>query len=100
VLIEQSIVQLKERTFTNVPVVVRNAGSRLRYTISPDSISVSVEASPALLDSISADQFEVSVDISSSLPGSTFVSPRVTFPSGLRLVDVKPNEILIEVPRE
>lgn len=100
VLIAQDIVQLMERTISNIPLSVRNANSSLQYTIVPDTISVTVEASPAVLDSISADQIEASIDIASALPGSTFVSPRVTFPKGLRLVDVKPNEILIEVPRE
>jgi YbbR domain-containing protein len=100
VLIAQDIVQLKERTISNIPLGVRNANSSWQYAIVPDTISVTVEASPALLDSISADQIEASIDIAAALPGSTFVSPRVTFPKGLRLVDVKPNEILVEVPRE
>jgi YbbR domain-containing protein len=100
VLIAQDIVQLKERTISNIPLSVRNANSNWQYTIVPDTISVTVEASPALLDSISADQIEASIDIAAALPGSTFVSPRVTFPKGLRLVHVKPNEILVEVPRE
>jgi YbbR domain-containing protein len=100
VMIAQDIVQLKERTISNIPLSVRNANSNWQYAIVPDTISVTVEASPALLDSISADQIEASIDIAAALPGSTFVSPRVTFPKGLRLVNVKPNEILVEVPRE
>ncbi len=100
VLIAQDIVRLMERTISNIPLSVRNANTSWQYAIVPDTISVTIEASPALLDSISADQIEASIDIAAALPGSTFVSPRVTFPKGLRLVDVKPNEILVEVPRE
>jgi hypothetical protein len=100
VTIEQDVIELKERTFTGIPVGARNPESHPGFSVTPDSISVTVEAPPAILDSISSDQFEVWIDIAATLPGSTFVAPRVTFPKGLRLVDVTPSEIRIEVPRE
>ena len=99
VLIEQSIVQLSERTFTGIPVIVRHGESHAGYTIAPDSISVTVEIPPSLLDSVTADQFTASIDIAKALPGSTYVTPRISIPKGLHLVDVKPKEIQVEVPR-
>jgi hypothetical protein len=68
--------------------------------MTPESVSVTVEAVQEVLDSVTIDQFSASIDLSSALPGSTFVSPRITFPTTLRLVDVKPKEIRIEVPSE
>ena len=100
VVIAQDIIRLAERTFTGIPITLRHAASLPTLSIKPESISVIVEAIPSLLDSISADQFSASITIDSVLPGSTFVEPRVTVPKELRLVDVIPKEILIEVPRE
>ncbi len=100
VIIEQDIIELRERTFTGIPVSTRGTESHPKFTVIPDSISVTVEAPQSVLDSISADQFEVWIDIAAAMPGSTFVAPKVSFPKGLRAVNVKPNEILVEVPRE
>lgn len=100
VLIEQNIIQLSERTFSDIPIELKNGKRDSIYTIIPTSVSVTVMALPAVLDSISSKQFAASIDVSGVAPGSTFVSPSVTFPNGLSLIDVKPKEIRVEVPRE
>ncbi|MBU1319680.1 MAG: hypothetical protein KKG33_10135 [candidate division Zixibacteria bacterium] len=100
VLIEQNIIQLMERTFSDIPIGVRNKVPDSTYTIVPTSVSVTVMALPAVLDSLSAGQFAASIDVAGVPPGSTFVSPIITFPNGLHLIDVKPKEIRVEVPRE
>lgn len=100
VMIEQDITALRERTFRGIPVRTRGGDMPSGYAVVPESISVTVEAPQVVLDSLSADQFEVWIDVSAAMPGSTYVAPKVSFPSGLRAVNIKPNEILIEVPRE
>lgn len=100
VALEQNVIQLSERTISDIPVQLRNAKSDSVYTIVPTSISVTVMARPESLDSISAGQFSASIDVRGVAPGSTFVAPTVTFPNGLRLIDVIPKEIRVEVPRE
>jgi len=100
VVIEQNIIQLMERTFSDIPISVRNKVPDSTYTIVPMSVSVTIMALPAILDSLSAEQFAASIDVAGVSPGSTFVSPIVTFPNGLHLIDVKPKEIRVEVPRE
>ncbi len=100
VLIKHDVIRLAERTFAGIPVVFKHSASFPDLTIKPESVSVIVEAVPSLLDSINVDQFSASITIDSVQPGSTFVEPRVTIPEKLRLIEIMPKEILIEVPRE
>jgi len=100
ILAEQEVIELSERTISGIPLTIRNSASLPSFTVKPESISVTVEAIPELLDSLSVDEFKAYINLGEAVPGSTFVTPDITVPRGLQLVDTRPKEILIEVPRE
>ena len=97
--IEQTVIRLQERTYSGIPLKVTDTAGRTGYTILPDSIAATVEGKTEVLDSIDADMFRASVSIATAAPGSTFVSPTVSIPPGVRLIDVRPKEILIRIPQ-
>ncbi len=96
--IEQSVVRLQERTYSGIPLRVTDTAGRSNFTILPDSITATVEGKSAILDSLASEMFRASVSLATAKPGSTFVSPAVSTPQGVRLIDVRPKEILIRIP--
>lgn len=98
-VIRQSIIRLQERTYSGIPLKVTDTAGRSDFTILPDTVAATVEGRSALLDSLVSEMFRASVSLATAKPGSTFVSPTVSIPQGVRLIDVQPQEILIRIPR-
>jgi len=97
--IEQTVIRLQERTYDGIPLKVTDTAGRTGYSILPDSIAATIEGKTEVLDSIDVGMFRASVSLTIAKPGSTFVSPTVSIPPGVRLIDIRPKEILIRIPR-
>jgi YbbR domain-containing protein len=96
----QSIVNISPieggTTVTEQPIV-QGLGERFAATFSPESVDVILSGPVPLLESLNPDDMFVILDLSSLLPGTHVVTPRVVLPEGIRQEGVLPETVEVVI---
>ncbi len=74
----------------NVRPIVQGLGRGMEASVSPETIDVILSGPIPLLDSLNSDDMFVILDLSSLLPGTHVVTPRVVLPEGITNEGVLP----------
>ena len=81
----------------NVPVVPRN-GRRGEPTVTPPAVTVVVRGAREVVEALSPDELEASVDLEGLGEGQVQLPVRVTPPQHVIVVRVEPAQVLVRVP--
>jgi len=93
--VQQSVMALVSKTYNNVPVGVVFGNDSLDVEVFPGTVSIVVEALSEAFDSLTDDSFSATISLGAEVGDSVLVKPSVSIPTGVRLVEVKPSEILL-----
>ncbi len=85
-----------ESAFT-VAVKTSGAEAGVLATVVPSTVSVTVAGEMPVLQTLTADEITVTVDLSDLSPGTHRLAPVVELPAGLELVGVDPVEVVVTV---
>jgi YbbR domain-containing protein len=92
-----SIVPIESSLSVSRAPVLQGLDSSLRATVSPERIDVIVSGPQPRLDMLTTDDVRVTVDLSTLLPGTHVVAPRVVLPEGLRQEGIIPQSIEVTI---
>ncbi len=87
----------KEQEFKAVPVEVRGVGANLAVSEIPGSINVRVQANQNVIAELNPRAIQVFVDLSSAKAGKTVVPVQVKAPTGVKIVDLRPQEVTVKL---
>jgi YbbR domain-containing protein len=99
VTVSAETARLAERTIGSIPVMIDDFAAD-KVLLTPSSVSLVVEAPTEILDSVSAASFSASIDKGKLRSGSSRIVPTIKVPHGVKLVEIVPNEIRVEVRGE
>jgi len=85
--------------FSSLPVEVIGLGSGLEATVTPTTTSVSVLAPRSLLETMTANDIKVRVDVTGLGPGTHVVTPDVTVPQRATWLGNDPAQITVVITR-
>jgi hypothetical protein len=88
------------KTFYNLPVlVVSSAADVRRFKVAPETVAVTVQGDPKLLDGLESDDIRALVDLT-GIESGTLVRKRieVSTPAGVTHVSVVPTEVRVIFP--
>ncbi|MGN6485104.1 MAG: CdaR family protein, partial [Thermomicrobiales bacterium] len=85
--------------FSSLPVEVIGLGSGLEATVTPTTANVSVLAPRSLLETMTANDIRVRVDVTGLGPGTHAVTPDVTVPQRATWLGNDPGQITVVITR-
>ncbi|MGN6033146.1 MAG: CdaR family protein [Thermomicrobiales bacterium] len=85
--------------FSSLPVEVIGLGSGLEATVTPTTANVSVLAPRSLLETMTANDIRVRVDVTGLGPGTHVVTPDVTVPQRATWLGNDPGQITVVITR-
>lgn len=87
------------QTLSDQQVVVTGRAPGLNVRVDPGTVTVMLDAPPDVLKRIKPGDVKVTVDVSNQSPGVYELRPKVTVPSGARLVGSDPPTIRVTIER-
>lgn len=85
------------RSFQNLPITVLTTASDLtRYEVSPTSVQLTLRGDPNLLERVHPAELEVYVNLTENSPIRIKRRLHINVPSGLQVVSLQPEEVLVE----
>ncbi len=85
-------------SITRLPVSVIGLGNGLTATVSPETVDIILSGPLPLLDTLTSDKIQISVDLTGQGPGTYQLVPRVEMPSAeLKLESILPGSIEVTV---
>lgn len=89
-----NVEKIIEKTITLNPTLSGKNDS-LNYSLSTDTVDVTIRGKKSVIDGINASSFTAEVDVSSLTDGSSELSVRVTAPSGVEIEKITPDKITV-----
>ncbi|TLN25987.1 hypothetical protein FDZ74_02155 [bacterium] len=89
----------KEQVLRQIPVETRGLGAGLAVLNMSRQVTLRVQGNQNVMADLAARSVEVSVDLSGVKAGKSRLPVSVKLPPGVRLVDVTPDEIMVEIDR-
>ena len=91
--------QLAQRSFTDVPIAIRNA--RAPWLVVPDSVSIEVRGPAAEIGELKLNPSAITVDATDvPTPGPASLVPVVALPPGFDVVRIEPAEVELRLAEE
>lgn len=88
---------IKEREFKDVGVDLRGIASNLAVSELPGSVRIRVQASQDIISELTPGSIEVFADLKNVKKGRSLIPLEVQVPSGVKVVDLKPQRVAITV---
>jgi YbbR domain-containing protein len=85
--------------YSSIPVTPINVGDGLTATIDPATVTVSIDASRSVLQTMSADDVKVRVDLKDLGPGIYHLTPDVTLPQRASWLGNNPSTVKVVITR-
>ncbi|HEU0165733.1 MAG TPA: CdaR family protein, partial [Thermomicrobiales bacterium] len=85
--------------YSSIPVTPINLGDGLTATIDPATVTVSIDASRSVLQTMSADDVKVRVDLKGLGPGTYNLTPDVTLPQRASWLGNDPATVKVVITR-
>jgi YbbR domain-containing protein len=89
----------KEQVLRQIPVETRELGAGLAVLDMPRQVTLRVQGNQNVMADLSPRSVEISVDLSRVQVGNNRLPVKVKLPSGVRLVDVTPDQITVQIDR-
>lgn len=90
---------LGQRTFSNLPVTVRNLDPGLKTSVSPTVVTVVVEGPKDLIERLTGREFTAAVDADNLEPGTHRLALETEGPPDIRAVDIRPKTAEVKISK-
>jgi YbbR domain-containing protein len=100
VLVEIELSKRSVRTLANLPPTILQDSADLQVNYSPKTVSLTIEGPEELINSITADEVSILLNITTRQPGSYKIPPEVKLPQGIETywLDIEYFDITIASP--
>jgi YbbR domain-containing protein len=95
----QIVLGSSTRTFSNIPIQIRNLDNGLRGRITPPTVSAQIRGTEAAIKELTAETIDASVEASGLAPGTHQLVVRVRAAQGLTIERVEPEEVRLRVTK-